>query len=74
MASVAILSFFFEKIEHKKSRGVHNDMTQLSLKKMRLVTHNMLRCNVKGVESGYPLRIEAVDVQNVAADFNEGNR
>ena len=25
---------------------------------MRLLTHNMLRCNVKGVSAGYPLRIE----------------
>ena len=25
---------------------------------MRLLTHNMLRCNKKGVTSGYPLRIE----------------
>ena len=25
---------------------------------MRLLTHNMLRCNVKGVTSGYPLGIE----------------
>jgi hypothetical protein len=25
---------------------------------MRLLTHNMLRCNAKGVTSGYPLQIE----------------
>ena len=27
-------------------------------KTMRLLTHNMLRCNAKGVTSGYPLQIE----------------
>ena len=30
---------------------------------MRLITHNVLRCAVKGVEEGYPLKIEATDVQ-----------
>jgi len=27
---------------------------------MKLLTHNLLRCNVKGVKTGYPLKIEAV--------------
>ena len=35
---------------------------------MRLITHNMLKCNVKGVENGYPLRIEADEVSEVGAD------
>ena len=30
---------------------------------MRLLTHNVLRSPMKGVENGYPLRIEATDVQ-----------
>ena len=25
---------------------------------MRLLTHNMLQCNIKGVKNGYPLGIE----------------
>ncbi|CAM9436865.1 unnamed protein product [Choristocarpus tenellus] len=37
---------------------------------MRLLTHNVLRCPLKGVENGYPLRIEATDVQ-AKSEFNE---
>jgi multifunctional methyltransferase subunit TRM112 len=35
---------------------------------MRLITHNMLKCNVKGVENGYPLLIEADGVEEVEAE------
>ncbi|CAM9867129.1 unnamed protein product [Discosporangium mesarthrocarpum] len=38
---------------------------------MRLLTHNVLRCPLKGVENGYPLRIEATDVQVEESEFNE---
>ncbi|CAA6658827.1 unnamed protein product [Spirodela intermedia] len=37
---------------------------------MRLLTHNMLACNVKGVVNGYPLRLEAEVVAERPADFN----
>ena len=37
---------------------------------MRLVTHNMLRCNAKGVENGYPLLIEATGVAVVESEFD----
>ena len=37
---------------------------------MRLITHNMLRCNVKGVKNGYPLKIEVVKVESVDAEYN----
>jgi len=37
---------------------------------MRLITHNMLACNIKGVKSGFPLRIEAESVEVKEADFN----
>lgn len=37
---------------------------------MRLITHNMLRCNVKGVENGYPLLIEADKVDIITSDFD----
>lgn len=37
---------------------------------MRLVTHNMLRCNAKGVENGYPLLIEAERVEVVAHEYD----
>lgn len=37
---------------------------------MRLITHNMLQCNVKGVSGGYPLIIEpeSIDVVDSAYD------
>ena len=38
---------------------------------MRLITHNMLKCNVKGVENGYPLKIEASSVEEVEAEYDE---
>lgn len=36
---------------------------------MRLITHNMLMCNKKGVANGFPLRIEAAEVEVVACEF-----
>ena len=38
---------------------------------MRLLTHNMLKCNVKGVMNGYPLNIEATEVAVEETDFND---
>jgi multifunctional methyltransferase subunit TRM112 len=37
---------------------------------MRLITHNMLVCNKKGVENGFPLRIDAVEVQVIETEFS----
>ena len=37
---------------------------------MRLMTHNMLKCNVKGVENGYPLIIESTNVEVLPYEFN----
>lgn len=37
---------------------------------MRLVTHNMLRCNAKGVTQGYPLVIDAQSVESVESEFD----
>ncbi|TMW55982.1 hypothetical protein Poli38472_008630 [Pythium oligandrum] len=37
---------------------------------MRLITHNMLVCNKKGVENGFPLRIVAEEVEVVESEFN----
>ena len=39
---------------------------------MRLLTHNMLTCSIKGVKNGFPLKIEATQIETVAADFNAG--
>eukprot|EP00250_Pteridium_aquilinum_P002279 c12477_g1_i1 orf=101-469(+) len=37
---------------------------------MRLLTHNMLSCNIKGVTNGFPLGIEATSVETKEADMN----
>lgn len=37
---------------------------------MRLITHNLLTCNKKGVETGFPLRIEPEQVEVVESEFN----
>lgn len=37
---------------------------------MKLLTHNMLTCNIKGVKNGFPLKVEADDVQVKEADYN----
>ncbi|XP_073127761.1 multifunctional methyltransferase subunit TRM112 homolog A [Henckelia pumila] len=37
---------------------------------MRLLTHNMLSSNIKGVTNGFPLRIEVVRVVEKTVDFN----
>ncbi|KAH7848326.1 hypothetical protein Vadar_001338 [Vaccinium darrowii] len=39
-------------------------------KKMRLLTHNMLSSNIKGVTNGFPLLIEAEKVVEKQVDFN----
>ncbi|KAK9734806.1 hypothetical protein RND81_04G164500 [Saponaria officinalis] len=37
---------------------------------MRLLTHNMLSSNIKGVTNGFPLKIEAVNVVEKQVDLN----
>ncbi|KAL5777194.1 hypothetical protein ACOSP7_010120 [Xanthoceras sorbifolium] len=37
---------------------------------MRLLTHNMLSSNIKGVTNGFPLRIEVAKVVEKQVDFN----
>lgn len=44
----------------------------LNLIKMRLITHNMLQCNIRGVVNGYPLKIEAESIEIIATDFDSG--
>lgn len=39
---------------------------------MKLLTHNFLQCHIKGVKNGYPLKIEAVKVDERDADFDPG--
>ena len=37
---------------------------------MKLLTHNMLSCHIKGVQNGFPFRIDPVKVEEVDADFD----
>ncbi|CAN0165198.1 unnamed protein product [Pylaiella littoralis] len=37
---------------------------------MRLITHNMLESNIKGVETGFPLGIEVVKTEEQELEFN----
>lgn len=39
---------------------------------MRLITHNMLKSNIKGVETGFPLGIEVVKTEEHELEFNAG--
>jgi multifunctional methyltransferase subunit TRM112 len=39
---------------------------------MKLLTHNFLACNVKGVKNGYPLKIEATQVEVREAEMDPG--
>ena len=41
---------------------------------MRLITHAMLKCNVKGVapDEGYPLIIQSEKMETIPQDFNPG--
>ena len=43
-----------------------------SLENMKLLTHNMLACHIKGVKNNYPFIIEAAQVETRDADFNPG--
>ncbi|KAL4419963.1 hypothetical protein ABPG75_007061 [Micractinium tetrahymenae] len=36
---------------------------------MKLLTHNMLQCHIKGVKNGYPLKIEAEKVEEREQDY-----
>mmetsp|Transcript_12326 Transcript_12326/g.21824 ORF Transcript_12326/g.21824 Transcript_12326/m.21824 type:complete len:124 (-) Transcript_12326:363-734(-) len=37
---------------------------------MKLLTHNMLACHIKGVKNNYPFLIETTKVEEVDADYN----
>lgn len=39
---------------------------------MKLIMHNFLACNIKGVKNGYPLAVEANKVEIRDADFDPG--
>jgi hypothetical protein len=37
---------------------------------MKLLTHNMLSCHIKGVQNGFPFKIEPEKVEEVDADYD----
>ena len=37
---------------------------------MKLLTHNMLQCHIKGVKNGYPFKIEAQKVETRDMDYD----
>ncbi|KAK9809690.1 hypothetical protein WJX73_005170 [Symbiochloris irregularis] len=37
---------------------------------MKLITHNMLSCHIKGVKNGFPFKIQADKVESRDADFD----
>lgn len=39
---------------------------------MKLLTHNFMACNIRGVSDGYPLKIEATEVTVKEADLDPG--
>ena len=39
---------------------------------MKLLTHNMLQCHIKGVKNGYPFKIEVAETSTREAEFNPG--
>jgi len=39
---------------------------------MKLLTHNMLACHIKGITNNYPFLIEATKIETRDADFNPG--
>ena len=51
-------------------RGVLQRCAYIYTSKMRLLAHNMLACNVKGVVNGYPLTIHATKIETNESEFN----
>jgi hypothetical protein len=41
---------------------------------MKLLTHNMLACHIKGVKNGFPFTIEAEQIEEREADYDPGGR
>jgi hypothetical protein len=39
---------------------------------MKLLTHNMLACHIRGVKNNFPFVIEAIKIENIDADYNPG--
>ena len=65
----------FPQKERKRKTHINaqkraNTQTHNANNNMRLLAHNMLACNVKGVVNGYPLKIRATKVEINESEFN----
>lgn len=40
---------------------------------MKLIVHNLLQCNIKNIEDGYPLQIISNEIQIILEEYNPGN-
>ena len=45
-------------------------MDQDYQKSMKLLTHNMLECHIKGVTNKYPFKVEVEQLETCESDFN----
>ena len=55
--------------------GIFADTRRLEERRcieMKLLTHNMLACHIKGVKNNFPFAIEVVKTELVDADYNPG--
>lgn len=41
---------------------------------MKLLTHNMLECHIKGVTNKYPFKVEVQQLETCESDFNPGRQ
>lgn len=53
-------------------RDTHGHQAAQAQDTMRLITHNMLKSNIKGVVNGFPLRIEGDKVDVRESEFSAG--
>lgn len=37
---------------------------------MKLLTHNFLKCNAKGIVNGFPMKVEISDMEVIETEFN----
>jgi len=58
------------KERHTNAQKHEQTQTHNANNNMRLLAHNMLACNVKGVVNGYPLKIRATKVEINESEFN----
>jgi multifunctional methyltransferase subunit TRM112 len=55
---------------HDRATGLERLSVAHALAAMKLLTHNMLQCHIKGVKNGYPFKIEAEKVETQEVDYD----